>query len=212
MAVVNHQYEFILVDIGAQGRQSDGGVFSNSLIGKKLCNGTLNIPPPSIICEDGPAVPFVIVGDEAFPLLQNLMRPYPGRNELDLEKKIYNYRHSRARRVSENAFGILVARWRIFSQPITTKLDNTDRIIKACVCLHNFLIKHSKNTYVTSIFDDEANSTSIVKEVCRPAASQLTPLGQTGTNTYSRNAREVREEFTRYFNEEGAVPWQWNII
>ncbi|KAL4714708.1 hypothetical protein ACJJTC_005198 [Scirpophaga incertulas] len=44
------------------------------------------------------------IGDEAFPLKTYLMRPYPGTQLDDESKKIYNYRHSRARRVSENAF------------------------------------------------------------------------------------------------------------
>jgi hypothetical protein len=37
------------------------------------------------------ALPYVFVGDEAFPLRENLMRPFPGRGANDGEK-IFNYR------------------------------------------------------------------------------------------------------------------------
>lgn len=207
MAVVNHQYEFIMVDIGAQGRQSDGGVFRNSVIGRRIMEKSLNIPPMTEISEGRPLMPFVVVGDEAFPLMENLMRPYPGKNEYDLAKKIYNYRHSRARRVSENAFGILVARWRIFSQPITAKLENIDNMIKATVCLHNFLIKYNKPNYVNSTLIDIEKDNTIL-----PQVSGLTNVGQLGTNTLSRSASNIRDEFKSYFNEEGAIPWQWNNV
>ena len=56
-------------------------------------------------CEvDGRMLPFVLVGDEAFPLKEYLMKPYPGR-DLNEERRVYNYSLSRARRVIENAFG-----------------------------------------------------------------------------------------------------------
>ncbi|KAG0416170.1 hypothetical protein HPB47_006655 [Ixodes persulcatus] len=64
-----------------------------------------------------PAAPLCILGDEAFPSKLYLMRPFPGRG-LDRRRKVFKYRPSRGRRTVENAFGILVSRWRTFLGPM----------------------------------------------------------------------------------------------
>ncbi|KAJ8940776.1 hypothetical protein NQ314_010586 [Rhamnusium bicolor] len=89
MAIVDHSYRFIMVDIGASGRQSDGGVFKTSNIGNGFENKLFNLPTAKPLCEDGQgyAVPYVLVGDEAFQLTEYLLRPYPGRGGLDIVKK-----------------------------------------------------------------------------------------------------------------------------
>ena len=46
LAVVDANYKFVIVDIGAYGRQSDGSVFANSLFGRMLKAQQLPIPPP----------------------------------------------------------------------------------------------------------------------------------------------------------------------
>lgn len=72
---------FILVDIGDAGRHSDGGVLSNSEFGQALENGTLHFPAPSPLSGlIQPDLPYVIVGDAAFPLRTNMLRPYPGKH------------------------------------------------------------------------------------------------------------------------------------
>lgn len=72
-------YRFTLVDIGQAGRFSDGGVFSNSQFGDALEYNELNIPDPR--CLPGSTkFPYVLVGDEAFPLKTYLLRPFPWQN------------------------------------------------------------------------------------------------------------------------------------
>jgi hypothetical protein len=44
MALVDANYNFIAVDIGAYGKNSDGGIFANSKLGKYVALKKLNIP------------------------------------------------------------------------------------------------------------------------------------------------------------------------
>jgi hypothetical protein len=60
----------------------------------------------------------VFVGDEAFLLKTYLMRPYPrSQSKGDNEKSIFNYRLSRARRMVENVFGILIQKSKFIRGP-----------------------------------------------------------------------------------------------
>ena len=65
-----------------------------------------------------------------------MMKPYPQQN-LTADKRAYNSRYSRARRISEDLFGILANRWRIF---FTTKLE--PKHVLSALALHNVLIKN----------------------------------------------------------------------
>lgn len=56
---------------------------------------------------------YVFIGDEALSLTPNFLKPF-NRRELITERKIFNYRLSRTRRIVESAFGILANGFRIF--------------------------------------------------------------------------------------------------
>lgn len=134
MALVDANYKFIMVDVGAYGKNSDGGIFAHSAMGKKFEEKKLNVPNDTFLPGTIIEVPYVIVGDEAFPLKPYLLRPYPGKSLDTDDKRIYNYRLSRARRVVENAFGILTQRFRIYNRRIQAKPQYADFIILAtCV-------------------------------------------------------------------------------
>ena len=96
-----------MVDVGQYGSNNDS-VLLNSEMGQRFEEDSLDIPPPEKVqgCQVE-KLPYYLVGDEIFPLKTWLMRPFPGERSED--QRIYNYRLSRARRVIENTFGILVA-------------------------------------------------------------------------------------------------------
>lgn len=97
---------FVFIDVGDYGRNSDGGVLKHSGFGKLLASNGLNIPPPTPFPNESSTstkFPMVFVADEAYPLLLNVLRPYP-RRSLDDSKRIFNGRMSRARKSVECAF------------------------------------------------------------------------------------------------------------
>ncbi|XP_046863534.1 uncharacterized protein LOC124457302 [Xenia sp. Carnegie-2017] len=127
------------IDIGDSGRNSDGGVFSYSTMGESIKKNSLGIPRPEAFPSTQKCYPFVIVADEAFQLQQNIMKPYP-RQALGISERVFNYRLSRARRVIENAFGIVAARFRVFRRPIHARVEMVIQVTKAVIALHNYLM------------------------------------------------------------------------
>uniref|UniRef100_A0A2S2QJX8 DDE Tnp4 domain-containing protein n=1 Tax=Sipha flava TaxID=143950 RepID=A0A2S2QJX8_9HEMI len=109
-------------------------------MGKSFINNILNVPTEKEIGQYG-LIPFYAVADEAFPLLKNLIRPFPGRGKrkLPLDESIFNYRLSRSRRTIENTFGIMASKWRILRRPIIAGEKTVNAITKAVVVLHNFV-------------------------------------------------------------------------
>ena len=98
--------EFLYVDVGINGRNSDGGIWSRCPLKNALEKNALNIPEPRALPGRLNKTPYVCTGDDAFPLSLYMMKTLPQIN-LTKEKHIFNYRLSRMRRISENVFGIL---------------------------------------------------------------------------------------------------------
>ncbi|XP_036144740.1 protein ANTAGONIST OF LIKE HETEROCHROMATIN PROTEIN 1-like [Monomorium pharaonis] len=198
-ALCDAEYRFIVLDIGAEGRQSDGGVFRKSKLYSALEENLLQIPPPKIVNVRGPVLPYVIVADEAFGLKNYLMRPYSRSQNLDRKKKIFNYRLSRARRTVESSFGILTAKWRIYRKPIIASITLSRKIVQATCCLHNFIINHENSyKYYSTLTPVDAN---VANEALQDNINEI--------NSYSKNAAMIRDKFADYFVKAGAVTWQW---
>jgi len=193
IGVVDAEYCFTTIDVGAYGRGGDSTVFKECPFGRKLYSEELNLPAPVCLpnTTDSPQ-PFVIVADEAFGLHKNLLRPYPGRG-LNDKRKIFNYRLSRARRYVECAFGILANKWRVLHTPILVEPDFTDCIVKACCILHNYVRRRDGYQFEDTFFNN------------------LDDIQNYGNSGARHEGIDVREYFADYFVNAGSVPFQYRF-
>lgn len=195
LACVDADGIFTTIDVGEIGRNSDGGVFRSSSLGQLLVKNKLKIPKPAAMPNDATNFPFYFIGDQAFPLKKNLMRPYPQKT-LDNERRVFNYRISRARKSVECAFGMLVSKFTIFQRPLLCKEKTAVSVIKAACVLHNF-IKITEGTFSIAQF-------------AKPNCVSSEDLDNDNVNL-GLPARELRNYLKDYFlRPENALPWQQN--
>lgn len=109
---------------------------------------------------------------------------------------------SRSRRVTENAFGILAGRWRIFRKPIIAKPENIEHYTRACIVLRSFLIETDQQ------YADYFNADgTLIEGGWRSEEDGFQSLRPRIGMNFSREADDVRNSFKDYFNsEEGSVP------
>lgn len=128
------------------------------------------------------------------------MRPFPENQSIGNNmKEEFNYRLSRARRVSENAFGISTVLFTIFAKPFDIRCDETrnNLILSSCL-LHNLIRDENEEFFLSH--QTNANHTQ---------QSQHHPDDIENSETEQLNsAIEVRNTFVQYFSTVGAVSWR----
>lgn len=209
LAVVNSDYEFLMVDVGMNGRVSDGGILNNSKFGSLLKTNGLNIPPEEMLPNSDKTAPFVFVGDDAFALSDNLLKPF-SQTGITLKQRIFNYRLSRARRIVENAFGILNSKFGIFQRSINLAPEKATTVVLACCYLHNYLRRTKSAAYCNvGPPDSEDPKTESIADSSRER-DKLTGLVASHSRNASQRSKTIRDTFCDYFSNEGQVPWQNN--
>ncbi|XP_050516479.1 uncharacterized protein LOC126891345 [Diabrotica virgifera virgifera] len=198
LGVCDADYNFTFVDIGAYGSIGDGGVFAQSVFGRNLTNGSIPLPSSKELPGTTIKLNHFFVGDAAFPLRENLMRPYAGR-KLNVVKSVFNYRLARARRIIENTFGIMVARWRIYLRTICAAPPTAINIVKATTCLHNFIRMSgpAKERYCPSNYIDSDDFLGKWRQEVE--GSILETCSRLGTNNASFGANTMRNNLAKYF-------------
>ena len=199
------------IDVGCQGRISDDGVYNNSVLKEAIFNNSLNLPSPKplpnidpndIFWDKETSTPFSFVADDAFPLSQNIMKPYPRRN-LNDKKRIFCSRLSYFHRVSENAFGILGCRFQHFLGRLNLTPETAVDAILAAVTLHNFFQCKSRESYTPPHLVDELEGGQVIHEGSwrQDNAQNVTLPFPTHkqNNRYRKNAEAVTSVLADYF-------------
>lgn len=192
LAIADAHAKFLFVEAGFNGRLSDGGALQRSDFMHILEFPEKYLPPRKSIGNNR-TLPYVFVGDNAFPLMPNLMTPFPY-STMDGSKQLFNYSLSRSRQCIERAFGLMSNRFQILQKRIRLDETKTRKIVLACCVLHNFLVENS------NWYSDEGHAASPAAE---GTSENFEPTGKK-----TRNLREsdgIRKSFKDFFNNEGKI-------
>ncbi|XP_034039477.1 uncharacterized protein LOC117522184 [Thalassophryne amazonica] len=209
LALVDANYKFRYVDVGAYGADSDVGAFRDCGLYHALDQDKAGLPTSEPLPGDDTDVPYFLVGNDAFSLRSWMMKPYSKRH-LTAAERIFNYRLSRAHRIVENAFGILANRFRCLHSCMIQGPQTVTKIVLAACTLHNLLADKNPAT-MQQAADWEDLLTHEVQPGLWRQQDQENPLHgiqrQIG-NTATIDGKRVRDYLTEYYNSVGAVPWQ----
>lgn len=165
------------------------------------------------------SLPFTFVADDAFPLCERIIKPYSPPRGIPLpdEEKMFNYHLSRARRVVENAFGILTAKFICLSRTLFCSPARAQKIVAACCILHNyFLNNNTRNSYCPAALVDRYDDNGfLIEGDWRKHVKRMDHLQNISQNQMrpSELPKRNRELFKQFVNSpEGSLPWQRQAV
>lgn len=215
LGVVDHDYKFLFVDCGSEGRASDSTIWKHTkfLADIESEDNVLNLPAPSPVRGFTELLPYYFVGDDAFALGVHMMKPFPSAH-LSYAQRVYNYRLSRCRRIVENAFGILSSRFKILMRQQDMEPKGVTIIVMACVVLHNYLRVKCSDTYIgRGMIDQEDREYNVIQGQWRHSRQ----LDGVSRHQMVRNrsvfVKDMRNSICSWcVSKYGEVPWQYRVV
>ncbi|XP_046550044.1 putative nuclease HARBI1 [Haliotis rubra] len=209
--LVDAKYRFLKLDVGGMRHMSDAQIFNASELKECIEDGSINFPRPVPLPYDDVDTPYFLLRDDAFAVRKYLMKPYSRRGLTD-DELVFNYRISSARRVVENAFGILANLWQFLLTTLHQGPDVVRRMVEAAVCLHSIL-RMRYTAIQDSLFDREEEHHNIIHGQRRETVNMHDLANVVRPNRDTIEAKKQREYLKLYFNSEvGKVACQPYII
>ena len=130
-AVCDSTCRFLCLSMKCVGSTHDAVAHAVSKLGKFLDQDRLNGE-------------FWLAGDEAYNCSEYLITPVP-RSEANDDEDAFNFYLSQLRIHIEQAFGMLVSKWRILETPMSFSVRKCTRVVAAAMCLHNWCINERES-------------------------------------------------------------------
>ena len=211
LGIVDADYNFLYIQVGAEGRNSDGGVYMTSHIKRYLddVSNPLQMPQPRRIPGCAGRVPYYFVADDAFRLHFTTMKPYGGHG-LTRNEQVFNKRLSRGRRTVENVFGIMAQKFKCLLHCIEHEPFNVEVMVTAMCVLHNFLRNRAPQVYMPQgTLDEQLDDNDYNPGSWRNNAT-LTELKRMSGRNATQYATDMRTRLTNYFvTPQGQYHWQY---
>jgi len=141
LGVCDAKGQAIWIKSGMPGRMSDSGAFKQTQLYQRFFTNQI-LPQVHREIEET-QVPFLVLGDSGFGLESWLQKPFTHHTQLSESQKIFNYRHSRARRSVENMFGRVKCRWRRLLRGVDVRYENAHKVISVAFALNNLCEKNT---------------------------------------------------------------------
>ena len=153
--VVDSSQLYLSVSTGYPGSMHDARVLRLTELFDAAENEDFLMEPTLDV--NGTVIRPLIVGDSAYPLKTWLLRPFKDNGTLDQHQRYFNKQLSKARVVSEHAFGSTKNRWRVLQKRLDEQSDRVPDTIFACCVLHNICILRG-DQYDNGSDDEDDNS------------------------------------------------------
>ena len=172
--VVDSTGLFLSVSTGYPGSLHDARVLRLSQIFDAAENDLILTEPT--VDVNGTIVRPLIVGDSAYPLKPWLLCPFKDNGALSREQKKFNEELSKARIVSEHAYGLTKGRWRVLQKRLDEDSDRIPDAIIACCILHNICIVRGDRYEINNDGDDNGIPSRGAQGIRRALVDYLTNL------------------------------------
>ena len=197
MGIVGADYQFLWASAGLPGSVNDACSFQACKLYQDINNGEKL--PEIYKTIKGIQISPLILGDSAFPHHTWLQKPFTCANPTD-KQSYFNFRLSRARMVTECAFGQLKGRWRVLYRKCEASQESLKINILACIVLHNICIE--KGDLITQNLDFTYDSVTNRKRSSEELRDILNMVTGAYTFENSKGAQSVRKALSDYFWEQ----------